>query len=168
MLNLLLDVFADALVAQSHRPSRGVNVIERETVVAAPLDRTFAFFSEATNLERLTPGWLNFHIRSAGPLQMREGLEIDYVITLRGLPIPWKTRIDIWEPGVRFVDRQTNGPYLWWDHEHRFEALDGGTRVIDRVEFVPRLRWVTSGFVRRDVEKIFEFRQAALKHVFAS
>lgn len=168
MLNLLLDVFADALVAQPHRPSRGVIVLEKETVVAASLERTFAFFSEATNLERLTPGWLNFHIRSTGPLKMRAGLEIDYVITLRGLPIPWKTRIDAWEPGVRFVDRQTNGPYLWWHHEHRFEALDGGTRVIDRVEFVPRLRWLTSGFVRRDVEKIFDFRQEALKQIFAA
>ena len=167
-MNLLLDIFADALVAQPQRPSHGVIVLEKETVVPASLERTFAFFSEATNLEQLTPGWLNFHIRSAGPLQMREGLEIDYVITLRGLPIPWKTRIDAWEPGVRFVDRQINGPYLWWHHEHRFEALAGATRVIDRVEFVPRLRWLTSGFVRRDVERIFEFRQAALKQIFAS
>ena len=96
---------------------------------------------------------------------MREGLEIDYVISLRGLPIPWKTRIDVWEPGVRFVDRQINGPYLWWRHEHRFEAVDRGTRVIDRVEFVPRLRWVTAHIVRRDVERIFEFRQEVLKRV---
>jgi ligand-binding SRPBCC domain-containing protein len=165
LLNLLLDIFADALVAQPHRPVHGVTVIEKDTVVPHPLDHTFAFFSEATNLERLTPAWLNFNIRSQGPLLMREGLEIDYVISLRGLPIPWKTRIDVWEPGVRFVDRQTNGPYVWWRHEHRFEAVNGGTRVIDRVEFVPRLRWVTGDIVRRDVERIFEFRQDALKRV---
>ena len=167
MLTLLLDIFADALPALPSRPPRGVDVLERETVVPVSLEQTFAFFSEATNLERLTPGWLNFHIRSAGPLQMREGLLIDYVITLRGLPIPWKTRIDVWDPGVRFVDRQINGPYLWWHHEHRFEAVGGGTRVIDRVEFAPRLRWVTGGLVRRDVERIFEFRQEALKQIFA-
>ncbi len=166
MLNLLLDILADALVAQPHRPAN-VTVIERDTIVPAPLDKTFAFFSEATNLERLTPGWLNFNIRSEGPLAMREGLEIDYVIVLHGLPIPWKTRIDVWQPGVRFVDRQINGPYLWWHHEHRFEALARGTRVIDRVEFVPRLRWVTTNYVRRDVEKIFDFRQEKLAQIFA-
>jgi hypothetical protein len=32
---------------------------------------------------------------------------------LRGVPLPWRTRIDVWEPGVRFVDRQLAGPYLW-------------------------------------------------------
>ena len=159
--NLLLDLLAIALEAKP-RP-RDVTVLERETIVPVPLEKTFAFFSDAANLERLTPGWLNFRIRSRGPLVMREGLEIDYVIVLHGLPIPWKTRIDVWEPDVRFVDRQTHGPYLWWHHEHRFEAVDGGTRVIDRVEYVPRLRWVTSRFVRRDVERIFEFRQEALK-----
>jgi ligand-binding SRPBCC domain-containing protein len=99
---------------------------------------------------------------------MREGLEIDYAIVLHGFPIPWKTRIDVWEPGVRFVDRQVNGPYVWWHHEHRFEATSGGgTRVVDHVEFVPRLRLLTSGFVRRDVEKIFEYRKEALKRIFA-
>lgn len=165
--NLLLDIFADAL-ATGPRPQRGISVVHEETLVTASLEETFAFFSDAANLQKLTPGWLNFQIRSTGPLAMREGLEIDYVIVLHGFPIPWKTRIDVWEPGVRFVDRQVNGPYLWWHHEHRFEAAaDGGTRVIDHVEFVPRLRWVTGGFVRRDVERIFQFRQEALRRIFA-
>lgn len=132
------------------------------------LDETFAFFSDAMNLEKLTPAFLNFHIRSEGPLQMREGLLIDYAIALHGFPIPWKTRIDVWEPGVRFVDRQVNGPYVWWNHEHRFEAAaGGGTRVIDHVEFVPRLRLFTSRFVRRDVERIFAYRKEALKRIFS-
>ena len=164
---LLLDIFADAL-ATGPRPERGITVVHEETVVPASLEETFGFFSDAVNLEKLTPAWLNFQIRSEGPLAMREGLEIDYVIVLHGFPIPWKTRIDVWEPGVRFVDRQTNGPYRWWHHEHRFEATaGGGTRVIDHVEFVPRLRWITAGFVTRDVRRIFAFRQEALKRLFA-
>ena len=64
---------------------------------------------------------------------MREGLIIDYRLSLYGVPIPWRTRIDVWEPGVRFVDRQVRGPYRVWVHEHRFEAVEGGTRVMDRV-----------------------------------
>lgn len=165
--DLLLDIFTDALATGS-RPARGLTTLHEETLVPAPLDATFAFFSDAANLERLTPGWLNFQVRSRGPLTMREGLEIDYVIVLRGFPIPWKTRIDVWEPGVRFVDRQVNGPYVWWRHEHRFEESSLGTRVIDDVEFVPRLRWVTSSIVRRDVERIFQFRSQALRRIFSS
>jgi ligand-binding SRPBCC domain-containing protein len=153
-------------MATDERPPPDVTIVHRETVVASPLDETFAFFSDATNLERLTPAWLNFQIRSKGPLTMREGLLIDYVIRLRGLPIPWKTRIDVWQPGVRFVDRQLNGPYRWWRHEHQFEAVAGETRVIDHVEFVPRLRRMTGQLVAADVERIFDYRAKELTRIF--
>ena len=165
VMDLLLGIVATAM-ATDERPPPAVTTVHRETTVATPLDETFAFFSDATNLERLTPAWLNFRIRSKGPLTMREGLLIDYVIRLRGLPIPWKTRIDAWEPGVRFVDRQLNGPYRWWRHEHRFTAVTGGTRVVDHVEFVPRARWLTARFVASEVERIFDYRAEQLKSLF--
>ncbi|MDQ3486639.1 MAG: hypothetical protein M3468_02780, partial [Acidobacteriota bacterium] len=85
-LKLLLDIFADAL-ATGQRPASGISIIHEETIVPTPLEETFAFFSDAVNLEKLTPSWLNFQIRSEGPLKMREGLEIDYAIVLHGFPI---------------------------------------------------------------------------------
>jgi ligand-binding SRPBCC domain-containing protein len=98
---------------------------------------------------------------------MRAGLEITYRITLYGIPIPWQSVIDVWEPGARFVDRQIVGPYRWWQHEHRFERDgSGGTRVIDHVEFVPRLRWLSNVLVRRDLERIFDYRQQTLRRLF--
>jgi ligand-binding SRPBCC domain-containing protein len=144
------------------RPARGIEHLHREVVVSAPLEETFAFFSNAANLERLTPPWLSFRIRTPLPIDMQEGALIDYQIVLHGWPIPWRTRIDVWEPGVRFVDRQIVGPYRWWHHEHRFEAVAGGTRVIDHVEFVPRMRWLSGAMVRRDVARIFDYRQEHL------
>ena len=148
------------------RPDHGLVHVHGETVVPASLEDTFAFFSDASNLERLTPPWLNFRIKTPMPIVMREGLEIDYQILLHGFPVPWKSRIDVWEPGVRFVDRQLSGPYRWWHHEHRFEPVPAGTRVIDQVEFVPRLRWVTGRMVKRDVERIFAYRKQTLSQLF--
>ena len=147
--------------ASPTRPRR-ISELHRETIVPSPLDETFAFFADAGNLERLTPPWLNFRIRTPRPIAMREGAIIDYRIVLYGIPIPWKTRIDVWEPGVRFVDRQLFGPYVWWRHEHRFEPTPQGTRVIDHVEYVPRARWLSTALVRRDVERIFAYRQGVL------
>lgn len=144
------------------RPRRGIITLHREAVVPASLEHTFAFFSDASNLERLTPPWISFRIRSPLPIEMKEGALIDYQIGLYGLMMPWRTRIDAWEPGRRFVDRQLAGPYRWWHHEHRFEPEGNGTRVIDHVEFVPRAAWLSSRLVRRDVEKIFTFRQESL------
>lgn len=161
----LLDVISIALET-GPRPDGRLSVVHEETLVPASLDETFAFFCDAVNLEQITPSWLNFSIRTKAPIAMREGTEIDYTIVLHGFPIPWKTRIDVWEPGIRFVDRQLSGPYRWWHHEHRFEAVEGGTRVIDHVEFLPRLAWLTRGWVARDVQRIFAFRQARLREIF--
>jgi ligand-binding SRPBCC domain-containing protein len=137
-----------------------------ETVVPAPLDAAFAVFSDASNLQQLTPSWLQFSIVTPLPIVMRVGLEIDYRIRLYGVPLAWTSRIDVWEPEYRFVDRQIAGPYLWWRHAHRFESAGGATRVIDEVEYVPRAAWMTARMVRRDVERIFRYRQGALQQIF--
>ena len=156
------------LLAAEQRPSEGVQTVHREAVVAASLDELFAFFSEAGNLERLTPPWINFRIRTPLPIAMREGTIIDYYITLYGIPIPWRTRIDVWEPGVRFIDRQIAGPYRWWHHEHRFESAGGGTRLIDHVEFVPRAAAITARLVARDIQRIFDYRHRVLMSLFGA
>lgn len=140
--------------------------MHRDALVHAPLVEAFAFFADAANLERLTPPWLRFSILSATPVLMRAGLEIEYRIRLYGVPIRWVSVIDVWEPGVRFVDRQVSGPYVWWRHEHRFESAGDTTRVFDNVEYVPRGAWVTGRLVRRDVERIFEYREHALQRIF--
>ena len=160
----------DALINRlgtGERPPGQITTLHHEAVVPASLDDTFAFFSNAANLERLTPPWINFRIRTAMPIEMKEGALIDYAIVLYGVPVPWRTRIDVWEPGVRFVDRQVSGPYRWWHHEHRFEPAGSGTRVIDHVEYVPRAAMISSRLVARDVARIFEFRKAALAHLLS-
>lgn len=141
--------------------------MHRDTVVDAPLAEVFAFFADAANLERLTPPWLRFAIRTRMPVVMRAGLDIDYRISLYGIAFPWRSRIDSWEPGVRFVDRQTIGPYLWWRHEHLFERAGRGTRVIDDVDYRPRASWISAPFVSRDLERIFNYRQEALQQIFS-
>jgi ligand-binding SRPBCC domain-containing protein len=155
------------LGARGPRPGR-VEQLHRETIVPATREQTFAFFADAAKLEWLTPTWLAFRVLSPLPVTMRTGVEIDYHIRVYGLSIPWRSVIDVWEPGVCFIDRQTTGPYRWWRHEHRFDPVTGGTRVIDRVEYVPRLRWMTTALVRRDLERIFDYRQVMLRRHFES
>ena len=132
----------------------------------ASLNATFAFFADPSNLECITPPWLNFRILTPMPVTIQRGIEIDYRIKLHGIPIPWRSRIDVWEPGARFVDIEVVGPYRWWRHEHRFESVPGGTRIVDDVEYVARAQWISNPLVRRDLEKIFAYRQAALRQVF--
>ena len=153
------------LLAADERPQGPLSHIHRAAVVPASIDETFAFFSDASNLERLTPPWLRFTIRTPLPIDMREGTIIDYRVTLRAVPVRWRSRIDAWEPGVRFVDRQMAGPYLWWRHEHRYERLAAGTRVTDHVEYLPRLRFFSHRLVARDLARIFDYRGQVLQRI---
>lgn len=157
-----------AMLTADDTPPRRLSVLHRETTVPASIEDTFSFFADAGNLQRLTPPWLNFTIHTPTPIAMRVGTEIDYRIRLRGMPIPWRSIIDVWEPGVCFVDRQTVGPYRWWYHEHRFVPTKGGTLVIDRVQYAPRVGWLSGPMVRRDLERIFNYRQEALRGLLAA
>ena len=141
---------------------------ESDLWVPRPLDDVFAFFSDAANLEALTPPWLHFRILTPQPIAMHPGTLIDYRIRLHGIPISWQSEITDWNPPRQFVDQQRRGPYRRWIHTHTFAAEGIGTRVSDRVDFEVPLGWLTGRFVLRDVEKIFAFRRRQLVKRFGS
>jgi ligand-binding SRPBCC domain-containing protein len=147
-----------------------MRTLERSTWVPYPADEVFAFFSEAANLERLTPPSLSFHILTPSPIEMKAGALIDYTIKLGPFPMRWKTLIGAWEPPNRFVDDQLKGPYLRWHHEHTFEARDGGTDIRDRVEYLAP-GWILEPlihalFIAPQLRKIFDFRSEAIQKLF--
>jgi len=126
-------------------------------------EAVFAFFGDALNLQAITPPWLSFSVLTPVPIVMRPGTLIDYRLRLHGIPFRWQTEITHWEPPFRFVDEQRRGPYRRWVHTHTFEEQAGGTLCSDSVSYaVPGGRLVDRLFVRRDVEKIFNFRHRAL------
>ena len=130
-----------------------------------PRDEVFQFFSDAANLEALTPPWLNFEILTKGVV-LRPGVRIDYRLRLYGIPLRWQSEISRWEPPERFVDEQRRGPYRSWVHTHTFTEERGGTRVADAVDFEVPFGWLVGGFVLRDVRRIFAFRTATLHRLF--
>lgn len=133
----------------------------------APAD-IFRFFSDARNLENITPSWLRFRILDEGELEMRRGTFINYALWLGPIPLRWRSRIVVWEPGRRFIDVQERGPYRRWIHEHRFVESDNGVEVHDHVDYaVPGPSWVERWFVRPQLRLIFSYRQRALAKIFA-
>ena len=132
-----------------------------------PRTEVFAFFGEARNLEALTPPWLQFEVLTPAPIGMRPGTLIDYRIRIHGIPVSWQTEIVEWNPPRRFVDVQRRGPYTLWHHTHAFGEHNGGTLCTDQVHYRPRggalVNWL---FVRRDVERIFNYRRERLKQIF--
>jgi ligand-binding SRPBCC domain-containing protein len=127
----------------------------------------FEFFSEAANLQEITPTFLHFQLIAQRPAAMQKGTEIDYRIKIRGIPVRWRSKIALWEPPQRFIDEQLRGPYRLWIHEHRFSEDSGGTICEDHVRYAPiGGGLVNTLFVARDIRNIFEYRSARLKSLF--
>lgn len=144
--------------------------LRAEQWVAQPIERVFPFFADPYNLERLTPAFLGFHVRSVSPVTMGEGTLLRYRLRIHGLPVIWRTRIEEWQPPHRFVDVQLFGPYAAWRHTHDFVPERGGTRLRDVVRYrlrcaalqnTPLLAWV-----HRDVREIFAFRHRTIAALF--
>ncbi len=147
------------------------HVFEQEIWFDQKPEDVFAFFSDARNLEMITPGFVHFRITKAPEEALFEGALIEYKLRLHGIPVRWRTRIDVWDPPRTFVDSQLKGPYRSWIHTHQFEALDGGTLVRDVVRYeLPfgALGDLVAGkLVEKDVALIFAYRRTRLLELFA-
>jgi ligand-binding SRPBCC domain-containing protein len=144
-----------------------IYVLERKQIIPRPRSETFAFFSDAFNLERITPSFLRFSIVTPAPIKMEAGAVIEYRLALFGAPVYWRTVIQNWDPEESFVDRQTKGPYALWRHTHTFEEKGARlTLMRDLVEYsIPYgiLGRIVHGlFVERWLKKIFDYRAAMI------
>jgi ligand-binding SRPBCC domain-containing protein len=136
-----------------------------ELIVPASMGEVFAFFQNPYNLEKITPPWLNLRVVTCD-LAMRAGAEIDYEFRWLGVPLKWRTVISEYEPPEYFLDEALSSPYVYWRHYHSFRETPKGTLVSDRVEYdIPygfAGRLVHAAIVRRQLTRIFEYRQAAI------
>jgi hypothetical protein len=163
-----LEAALAALLRGSKRSQ--VHTFRSTQLVPRPLDEVFAFFSDARNLEAITPPSFAFAIRTA-PQRVETGSIVEYDLRVHGLPVRWKTMISAYEPNRRFVDVQLRGPYRLWQHVHEFAPVEGGVEISDSIDYVLPLApfgELAAPLVARDLAEIFRFRREALEKAFIS
>jgi ligand-binding SRPBCC domain-containing protein len=145
-------------------------VFEIEQFIPKKPEEVFPFFSDAKNLEKITPPWLHFRILDQSTPQIQEGTVFNYQLRIRGFPVKWRSRIENWQLNKQFVDTQLRGPYKLWHHTHLFEEIPGGTKMIDRVIYELPLGLIGDLFgrqlVRKDVKTIFDYRYKIIREIF--
>ena len=148
------------------------HILTRSLKLPVPRAEAFEFFSDAANLERITPPELRFQILTPLPIKMKQGTLIDYRLKLRGIPVKWQTEIYVWDPPHAFVDRQLSGPYKQWIHRHSFVEIDKNTTLIeDEVKYrigYPPFGAIAHILVRRELDHIFDYRQERVAELLGS
>jgi ligand-binding SRPBCC domain-containing protein len=142
--------------------------LRRVQRLPSPPERVFDFFSDARNLEAITPPSLKFHIIADGPIEIRSGTIIDYRLKLSGIPFRWQSVIEEYDPPRRFVDRQVSGPYAYWHHTHSFAPAADERGDVTATEMTDHVRYrmplgplgtlLHALFVRRQLQAIFDYR----------
>jgi ligand-binding SRPBCC domain-containing protein len=131
-----------------------------------PVEEVFAFFRRPANLLRVSPPELQLKL-----VEAPESLEVGSRIVLVGQRLGFKQQlvnvVTALEPNRLIQDEQQEGPFGKWSHQHHFEAIPGGTRVRDVIEFEPPgglLGLVLKvGVIERDLRAMFDHRQEKLR-----
>jgi ligand-binding SRPBCC domain-containing protein len=144
----------------------------RESRIAAPPERAFAFHESPGALGRLTPPGEDIRVVEGGG-SIRPGSRVVLRMKLGPFPIRWVAEHTEYDPPHLFADRQVSGPFRRWYHRHRF--LDdgrGGTILRDEVEFEPTLGWLGRALlgplVRRRLGAMFDYRHEATRRIVES
>jgi uncharacterized protein (TIGR01777 family) len=119
-------------------------------------------------LERMSPPWIKVRVleRQGG---IQDGGKVVLGIRQGPTDVRWEVRHTDFEEGRLFRDEQVTGPFEAWAHSHRFgEADDGGCFLEDEIEWTAPMgsagRLFAEGFIDRELDRLFRFRHARLRH----
>lgn len=144
-------------------------VFESSVELPRPVAEVFAFFADPHNLERVSPPDLHLRVVE-GPERLSLGARIVVAGRRWGVPHRIVSEVTAFEPDQSFTDTQVEGLFRRWEHVHRFEAVPGGTQVIDRIDYEPPGGMIglmlKPGFFEEDLKRIYAYREEKLRELF--
>jgi ligand-binding SRPBCC domain-containing protein len=146
-------------------------VFEASQVFPRPVEEVFAFFRDPANLVRVSPPDLCMRLVE-GPAQLALGSRVVLQGRRWGVPQRVVSEVTAFDPPAGFTDVQVEGPFRKWTHTHHFEAVPGGTRVSDRIEYEPPgglLGLVAKApEIERELQRVFEYRTKRLAELLGA
>lgn len=133
----------------------------RRSRIDASAARVFEWHTRPGAFDRLIPPWENLRVLKR-PASLRDGETAVFELRVGPFRTRWVAEHSGFVDGVRFDDRQTQGPFAVWEHEHRFEPDGEGCYLEDRLFYqLPFGRLGRSAghhWIERRLEELFAFR----------
>jgi ligand-binding SRPBCC domain-containing protein len=154
---------------QAHFFSRPLR-FERSVEVPASAEELFRFHENPMNISKIAPASLRVREVICEPTARVGGI-FKIRASQFGLPIRWTGEWERVEAPGALVDTALESPFAVWHHSHLFEAVAGGCRMTDRVEYLLKGGWA-GWLVSRVVMPIvfagmFRARHAATRRWFS-
>lgn len=130
-----------------------MSIITLETLIDAPAELCFDLARDIDAHIASTAGSEERAVAGVTTGLLGAGDEVTW--EARHLGFRWRltSRITEFDRPRRFVDEQTQGPFYYWRHEHRFQPWGETTQMVDEVHYR-----IPFGIIGRLVERFFLHR----------
>jgi hypothetical protein len=145
-------------------------VFTRSCEIAAPAEALRDWHFAPGAFEKLVPPWEP--ITPLVPLRgMTEGAVAVFAQNFGPFSLPWIARHHLHAEG--FTDVQVWGPFASWEHRHEFLAISpNSSRLVDTIHYRLPGGWIGAlvggWFVRRKLEKMFDYRHRVTREAFCA
>jgi ligand-binding SRPBCC domain-containing protein len=151
------------------------HVFEHASNLRTAAREVFEFHLQPKNIARVNPPWVK--VRSLeGPERLGPGAVLRLKVASFGVPQSWEVKVVAVEDfsgtpaKASMLDEAMQGPFPFWRHLHEFwQAPDGTTGLVDRIEFLPpggAAGVVLVPGIKLMLRKMFEARHEATKRIF--
>ena len=134
----------------------------KESIIAAPPGKVFAFHERPDAFELLVPPWENARIIEKADIS-KIGSRAIIETKLFGLvPVRWVAEHTVYDPPRMFEDIQISGPFASWRHRHIVLPHADGAILRDEIEFEPPM-WIFGRLaapiaIIPKLKKMFDYR----------
>lgn len=148
-----------------------IYTLKYEQIIPTTKEKLWDFISSPRNLQKITPAYMGFEIKTELPKKMYPGMLIQYTVKpVLGIKMPWLTEITQVDEGNYFVDEQRVGPYTIWHHQHHLKEVENGILMTDIIDYVPPFGILgdiaNSLFIKKQLAEIFEYRRKVMVEMF--
>jgi ligand-binding SRPBCC domain-containing protein len=138
------------------------------TEIQTTPETLFEFHSDTNNLPKITPPWIKVKILEL-KLPLEEKSTIKLKITQYFISQIWHMQIDKMQSPHTICDIALKSPFKSFYHHRKFEKIDETTsRLTDTITMelpLYPLSRIALPFIRRDMDRMFEYRHRRMKEL---